>query len=170
MLYRIKQFIWAIESIWKDIDYQYIRRFLNEGEILLFDRLKKSEQYHCIRVCKESIKIVECYGDNVNYEILGKLALLHDIGKSKYHINILIKSILVVMHKVSKGRLSKFSNNPFIDIYYNHGKKGVVILTETSKNKGCYSREFLDAVENHHSLKSSTNILLNILREADNKN
>lgn len=170
MLYRIKQLIWAIRSIWKEIDYEYVRGFLNKDEILLFKKLKKSEQYHCIRVCRDSIKIAKSYGNNINYEMVGKLALLHDIGKSEYHINILTKAILVVVHKISKGNLKKFSNKPFIDIYYNHGKKGVIILTDNSKNKGDYSREFLDAIEKHHSLKSSTNILLNILREADNKN
>lgn len=56
MIYRIKQAIWAISSNFKEIDYTYINKYLDKNEIILFNKLKRSEKYHCIRVCYDCFK------------------------------------------------------------------------------------------------------------------
>lgn len=177
MLYRVKQVMWAISSSFKDIDYEYINRYLDKDEIALFNKLKRSEKYHCIRVCHDCLRINSENKFNIDEMVVGKVALLHDIGKIEHSLNLIEKSILVILNKISKGNLKNFSNFKAIDIYYNHGVKGKnILLREQNKNalRNTYNNEFLNAIENHHksiiddSLKN--NILLKVLLEADNLN
>ncbi len=179
MLYRVKQVMWAISSNFKDIDYDYVNKYLNKNEVTLFNKLKHSEMHHCIRVCHDCLRINSENKLNVDKIILGKVALLHDIGKIEYKLNLIEKSLLVILNKVTRGGLKKFSSFKSVDIYYNHGIKGKsILLKEQNKNKdnlhNTYSEEFLDAIENHHSNISygnlSNNVLLRILVEADNIN
>ncbi len=177
MLYRVKQVIWAINSNFKKIDYNYINKYLDKDEVLLFNKLRHSEKYHCIRVCKDCLKINSVNKLKMDKITLGKVALLHDIGKSDYSLNLIIKSLLVILHKITKGKLKKFSNFKSIDVYYNHGVKGKnILLNEQNKDRmnNKYSKEFLSAIENHHKYMNlndlNNNILLRILIEADNMN
>lgn len=165
MLYRVKQFMWAIKGNFQEIDYNFIKKYLDDDELELFNRLTKGEQYHCIRVCNDSIKIAKEKNINVNLNLLCKAALLHDIGKIDYHLNVFKKSILVLLHKASKGKLRNFSNIKAVDTYYNHSKNGIKKLDNDK-----YSKEFLQVISEHHNTKDYNNVLLNIIREADNKN
>ena len=48
MLYRVKQFLWAIGSNFKEIDYKYVDKFLDSKEKELFNKLKHNEKHHSI--------------------------------------------------------------------------------------------------------------------------
>ena len=177
MIYRIKQAIWAISSNFKEIDYTYINKYLDKNEIILFNKLKRSEKYHCIRVCYDCLRINSENKLNIDEVVLAKLALLHDIGKIDYGLNLIEKSILVILNKITKGALKNFSNFKSVDVYYNHGLKGKnILLREQKKNlsSNLYNDEFLNAIENHHKNANdkifNNNILLKILLEADNIN
>lgn len=172
MIYRIKQVIWAISCSFVNIDYNYIAQYLNEDEIILFNKLKHSEKHHCIRVCNDCLRINKEKNLNANEVLLGKLALLHDIGKIEYKLNIIKKSILVILNKLTDGKLKSFSKFKSVDIYYNHGLKGKNILLQQTIVKNNYSDDFLDAIENHHKCinNKNNNVLLEILIEADNIN
>lgn len=165
MLYRVKQFVWAIKSNFEKIDDDFITQYLNKEEIKLFSRLNTSEQQHSIRVSKEAIRIINERNINLDINIVAKVTLLHDIGKQEYQLNVIEKSILVLLHKFTRGGLEKYSNIKSIDTYYNHSKKGANILRAFN-----YSDEFLEAIQKHHSINKTNNVLLDILREADNKN
>lgn len=166
-LYRIKQFIWGIESYFKDIDNDYLEIFLNENEILLFNKLRQNDKHHSIRVCKEAISILKSKKINVDVNKLAKAALLHDVGKGEYGLNLIEKSILVMLNRVTNGKIKKYKNIKHIDIYYNHPEKGAEVL----KQFNIYDKEFLDTIRYHHSSdKREKNILLDIIRESDNKN
>ena len=39
--YRIKQFIWGFIALFKEIDYTYVTKFLNENEIKIFNKRQK---------------------------------------------------------------------------------------------------------------------------------
>ena len=85
----------------------------------------------------------------------------------KYSLNIFEKSTLVILNKITNGKLRRLDNIKNIDIYYNHGEKGARLLKEYNK----YDKEFLEAIEFHHNDKfSGNNKLLDIIRESDNKN
>ena len=97
---------------------------------------------------------------------MAKIALLHDIGKINKSLSVFDKCMVVILDKVTKGGLKKFNNNMKIDVYYNHGRMAYELL----KNIGNYDKEFLQAVQMHHSKETYKNIYLQILKEMDDKN
>lgn len=163
-LYRVKQFVWAIKSLSEDIDNKYVNKFLNKEERKLFNKLKKSDKQHCIRVSKDALSLSK--ERNINSNRVAKAALLHDIGKGEYGLNIVEKSILVILHKVSNGELKRFNKFKAVDTYYNHGEKGADLL----KKFNVYDKEFLDTIRYHHDKKINGSKLLEIIRESDNRN
>lgn len=167
MTYRIKQFFWAISANFKELDYFYVELFLNEYEMSLFKMLKKGEQQHCIRVSKDCVNIAKDKGINSEEQLkkLSKLGLLHDIGKLYYPLNTIKKSFLVLGKKLSNNKMSKFQKIKAIYIYYNHGDKAFNYLRESD-----YDTDFVEAIKGHHSMKNEKNILLDILKEADDMN
>jgi putative nucleotidyltransferase with HDIG domain len=162
-LYRIKQFIWSINTHINEDDIRYIKNILNKDELKLFNRLAKNEQKHCIRVSRDVEGFL--FNKGVKNDILVKVALLHDIGKIRKKVNIINKSIIVILHRLTKGNLKKFSNIEDINIYYNHGKIGAQILKEYG-----YNNKFLYLVENHHNTIVLSDKELNIIKYFDNKN
>lgn len=165
--YRFKQFIWGFESYFKGINTHYIDTFLNDSEKELFNKLKHNEKYHCIRVCKDAIDIARYKGNNIDINRVAKAALLHDVGKSEYSLSLFEKSALVVLNKITKGKLKNYNNIRSVDIYYNHAEKGANILKEFK----VYDKEFLDSVRYHHYNENiMENELLQIIKESDDKN
>lgn len=167
MFYRIKQFLWAVTSYFKKVDYDYIDKYLNEKEKDLFKKLTKIDKQHSIRVSKDVLKYAEKAIEDIEIdkEYLGKLGLLHDIGKVQNPLNSIEKSLMVIVHKISKGNIKKYCNYRIIDAYYNHGKKGAEMLRKLG-----YNRKFLEVVENHHNEDVRNNKLLEILKFSDDKN
>lgn len=163
-LYRVKQFVWAIKSLSEDIDNKYVNKFLNKEERKLFNKLRKSDKQHCIRVSKDALSLSK--ERKINSNRVAKAALLHDIGKGEYGLNIVQKSILVILHKVSKGELKRFNNFKAVDTYYNHAEKGADLL----KRFNVYDKEFLDTIRYHHDKNIRDSKLLDIIRESDNRN
>lgn len=164
MIYRVKQFLWAITSIFKKVDSEILERYLNNREMNLFKGLKKSEQHHSIRVCKDSLKL--CAENNLDRTKMAKISLLHDIGKTEGSLNIIEKSILVILNKITKGSISNIKDNKKIDLYYNHPIKGINILSALNE----YDDEFLEAIKFHHSNELHNNKYLEILKICDEKN
>lgn len=163
-LYRVKQFFWAVKSLSEDVDTAYVNKFLNKKERNLFNKLRKIDKQHCIRVSKDAVRLSE--GKNINLNRVAKVALLHDIGKSEYSLNIVEKSMLVILNKVTKGSLKKYNKIKAIDSYYNHAEKGANLL----KHFNTYDKEFLDTVRYHHNNKINGSKLLDLIRESDNRN
>lgn len=166
MFYRLKQFYWGVICSFKSIDYEFLKMYLNEEELNLFSKLKTNEMHHCIRVAKSALKFaedIECNGMSKNYFI--KACLLHDIGKIGINISIVDKSLLVIVDRISRGKIKKYNNIKKIDVYYNHPKIGYNIL----KPYG-YSDEFLYLILNHHNHDIKDNKNLNILIRCDSIN
>lgn len=168
MIYRVKQFFWHVTSRWQSIDNKLIKKYLNKKEIEIFNRLNVSEQQHCIRVCNDALKKVNKENIEINKNKLAKVALLHDVGKTMKSLNVMDKSIMVILDKFTKGSLRNYTNIKKIDVYYNHPKEGVRILEDLYR----YDNEFLEVVKKHHkeSKESEDNVYLKIIRECDNKN
>ncbi len=158
-LYRIKQFYWAITSTISLKDKDFLKKYLNENEINLFNKLAVYEQKHCIKTAQDIKKI---YSTN---EILIKAALLHDIGKVSKPLNLLEKSFVVVLGHLFKNKIRRYENIKIIDSYYNHGENGYKIL----KGYG-YDERFLYLVKNHHNNDIIGDNELNILKQYDNQN
>ncbi|MGL6108219.1 HDIG domain-containing metalloprotein [Romboutsia sp.] len=165
---RVKQFyINATDRMNKE-DYRYVKSILNEEEFILFDKLLKSEKKHCVRNAKEIENIID---NNItqeveiikNRDLLIKVALLHDIGKIRKKINIIDKSIIVILNKVTKGRLKDFEKSKKVQCYYNHSEYSYEILKNINNNQ-----LFLNIIKNHHN--ETDDKLINFFQIIDDKN
>ena len=162
--YRVKQFIWAITSHFKEIDKEITKKYLDKDEQKLFDKLRMEDKHHCIRVCDDALKIKN---DKIDKNKLAKIALLHDIGKGSKGLNVLDKSVLVILDKITNGNLRRYEKNKKINMYYNHPKESVKLLKKTQHK---YDVEFLEAIEKHHYKEDNSNIYLKIIKDCDDKN
>lgn len=165
MFYRVRQFIWALSAYWKDIDYNFVNKHLDKDEKKLFNMLSKCDKYHCFRVAKDAEDLAYDEG-KINKEDLIKACLLHDIGKINKSPNPIEKGILVILDKVTSGRLRKFNGIKKIDVYYNHPIRGVEILEKNNK----YTKDFMEAIEKHHLSEKTDNKILEIIKYCDNRN
>ena len=99
MIYRIKQFFWALTAQITQEEQKFIKHYLSPQEIELFDKLKIYEQKHSVNVAKALQKDITY--DNPKEMI--RVGLLHDIGKIKYPIGPVRKSIMVLLDKFTRG-------------------------------------------------------------------
>jgi len=162
-LYRIKQFYWCITAKLDDEDIKFVNKYLNEEERKLFSMLIEYEQKHSIKVTRDVIK--ECEKRNIESKELIKAALLHDIGKITNRLTIIDKSAIVLLDKFTKGKLKKAKGIKKIEVYYNHGEKGVKLLMPYG-----YDERLLYLIKNHHNNLIAGDIELDILRKCDNNN
>ncbi|MBC2582392.1 HDIG domain-containing metalloprotein [Clostridium sp. DJ247] len=161
--YRIKQFFWSINSKVSDSDIKFINRNLSKEELNLFYKLSNAEQKHSIRVAQDVEDV--CKKHSISSSLLIKAALLHDIGKTMANLSIFDKSILVILDKITKGSIKKFSGISKVKVYYDHAKIGANILRKYN-----YDLKLIYLIENHHNVNINDNKELNILRICDNKN
>lgn len=163
-LYRIKQFYWSITSKIDSNDMKIIDEYLNKEEKTFFYKLSTYEQKHSVNVARDMIDV--CKKNNIKENYLIKAALLHDIGKINKKINPIVKSILVVLDNISKGKIKKYDRIKVVDVYYNHGYKGYKLLKDT----GNYDERFLYLIKNHHNHNIKGNEKLDLLKSCDSRN
>ena len=162
MLYRVKQFLWALTAKLTQEEKLFIKKHLSTQEQSLFGTLKIYEQKHSVLVAKEVAKL---YDDKDRLKVI-KASLLHDIGKTIYPIGPIRKSIMVLLDHFTKGKVAKYPILPMIKCYYNHPYLGYKLLLE----KGHYDEGFLDLIKNHHLPEAAQHSeALKILRECDSK-
>lgn len=159
MINRLKQFFLSIFSKFTKEDDIYIRSKFNKETLDLFLKLSVYEKKHSILVSKAIER--ELKKDNIIDEEIVISGLLHDIGKTKYKVNILTKSLIVVIDYITKGWIKRFKRSEAIDIFYNHGTIGYDILEDIG-----YSERVILNVLNHHN-KSINNEDLALIRKYD---
>lgn len=162
-LYRVKQFYLSIVSRINDEDIDFLKTHLETYELQLFHQLPTYEQKHCINVARD----VKTTSDSRNLEskTLIKVALLHDIGKIYNSMNPIDKSIMVIMNRITHGKIRDYKRNKNVNIYYNHGDIGYNLL-----KKYGYDDRFLFLVKNHHNNNIDQDIELDLLKECDDRN
>lgn len=142
MIYRVKQFFWAITAKLTPEEQDFIKQYLSEEEEKLFNQLKVYEQKHCINVAKALQNEVQ----DMNQENMIRAGLLHDIGKIKYPIGPIRKSMMVLLDKFTKGKIAKYTRLGMVRCYYEHPQLGYELL----KQKSGYQDEFLRFIQQHH--------------------
>lgn len=162
IFYRIKQFCLAITAEVSEEEEDFVASYLTLQEQELFYRLQVSEQKHCVNVASG----IKSESLSVNKEHLIRLGLLHDIGKIKVKLTPIDKAIIVVLDKLSGGKLKKYSRYKKVNSYYNHGEIGYEILKEIAG----YDPLFLQTIKNHHGEASKDNKPLQILQKWDDRN
>ncbi|APM37270.1 HD family phosphohydrolase [Clostridium kluyveri] len=145
-------------------DIKFVTNILNVKELELFNKLSIQEQKHSIKVAYD-IKFFCKENNEIDMDLLLKAALLHDIGKIYRKLNLIDKSIIVLLNSISKGKIKSFFKNEKINVYYNHGRIGRELLERIKCDK-----KLLYLVEHHHNFEIYNNLELNTLRFYDKKN
>lgn len=156
MFYRIGQFIKAVTAKVTTEDLNFVKQYLNEKELELFFKLKLYEQRHCIDVANQ-LRIMTLE----DAEMI-KLGLLHDIGKIRYPLHPIEKSVIVVLDRLTAGRIKKYNKYKIVKCYYEHPQIGYDLL----QTLGTYEEGFLKLVQKHHQKENNPKLLL--LQQADN--
>ena len=162
-IYRVKQFYMSIVSRINDEDIGFLKIHLETYELQLFHQLPTYEQKHCINVARDVKKTSD--SRELKSKTLIKVALLHDIGKIYNSMNPIDKSIMVIMNRITHGKIRSYKKNKNVNIYYNHGDIGYNLL-----KKYGYDDRFLFLVKNHHNNNIVQDIELDLLKECDDKN
>ena len=165
---RVKQFYINVTDKMTEKDYDYAKAILNKEELKLFMKLSKSEQKHSIRIARDIEFIIDNKETNdeeilKNRNLLVRSALLHDIGKITKRLNVIDKSIIVILNKITRGKLKNIEKSKKIQCYYNHSIYGYEILKDIISDE-----LILDIVKNHHI--NSDNNIVNFFKNIDDKN
>ncbi|MHC1746981.1 MAG: HD domain-containing protein [Cellulosilyticaceae bacterium] len=173
MIYRIKQFFWTITAKLSAEEKNFIQQYLFQEEQALFNKLKVYEQKHCITVAK-GLEAYYANKENCRNEEkceMIRVGLLHDIGKIKYPIGPVRKSIMVLLNHFTKGTAKRWHRLKMVKCYYNHPQIGYEMLKECHQ----YTEQFLMLVKEHQNSVENTSHekdymeKITVLQQYDNK-
>ena len=100
---RLKQGIRAIFSFIQPVDYRLVGEILDPSLMILFRRMRRSEQLHSLRVMKTLVA--------QGYREIDVLiaALLHDCGKSRYLFTLPERVLVVLVKKLAPKAFLRWS-------------------------------------------------------------
>lgn len=171
LLYRFKQFWFAVAAGMTDEDRNFARQYLNLKEAALFFSLPAFEQKHAVvvaRKMREEGKGVR----GVEERKLIRLGLLHDVGKAAERLSIVDKSVLVIAHRffpklyddlAKQGEES--SSASFFRKFYvhkHHGAIGSELLSKIGE-----SADIVAEVKSHDRPFGSHDVYMRLLDFAD---
>lgn len=108
-----------VSNEFKKISEEINLNKLNTTKDLLSEESEPIEKIKEIISQKGEQIIKDCILEN--REMFIKAGLLHDIGKSVKRINIIDKSIIVILNKLTSGNLKKLKNKK-VQCYYKHSE------------------------------------------------
>lgn len=160
MLYRIRQFVQAVRAKIDEEEIELIKCYLSEDEQELFFKLLVHEQKHCVLVAKG---LKEACDNQKKQSELIRLGLLHDIGKIKYPLSPIEKGIIVILDRLTKGKISKFKDVKMVKCYYEHASASYEMLNQI----GIYEERFLNIIRDHHNPHIEGDENLRLLKKYD---
>jgi hypothetical protein len=161
MVYRVKQFIWAVTARLTKDDISFINSYLDNYERKLFFSLSLSIQVHSVKVARDVLS--ECLKRNIDDIFLIKAGLLHDIGQANRGLNIITKSIVVILNRLFPRWTKRLSGIGFINAYLNHPEIALDYLDMEDE----YIKYL---IRNHHNYNVEADEKLRILQLADSRN
>ena len=126
---RLQQGVRALIAFTHPVDYDLAGQYLNEPQMTLFKRMKRSEQLH-------SLNVLRHLGD-VSQDV-AVAALLHDCGKICHPLAIWQKSLAVIIRKIAPNRYWSWSKQSAKNWWYKpfvvaecHPQWGADLVAET---------------------------------------
>jgi HD-GYP domain-containing protein (c-di-GMP phosphodiesterase class II) len=169
MFYRFVQFYKAIHPKINPEEKTFVKKNLSPLQIKLFYRQSQVEQRHALDVANDLISqtISQLSISQTELTTLITAALLHDCGKSLFHIHIWQRIFIVLFFKMpfQMQKIICSKNNVFsrtIKLYKKHPHIG----SHLAKKAGA-SSEITALIKYHHEPNSTLGLLL---YNADNRN
>ncbi len=171
MVYRLQQGVRALFAFSQEVDWALVERYLSPPLLALFRQMDRGEQLHSLAVLRD----VLAQGDTPTD--LAIVALLHDVGKSRYPISVWQKTWAVIVRAVapslyyrwSKGSPLNLWQRPFV-VYEQHPLWSAELLRAAgASDVDCW-------LAAHHAIKGevaptpSQSEWLKRLQQADDKN
>ena len=101
-LYRIKQGVLGLLALAAPTDYAELEPVLTPEMLALFRRMRRSEQWHSLRVMRALVAQGHTHPD------LLVAALLHDSGKARYRYTLLGRTLVVLAKRVAPRRFERW--------------------------------------------------------------
>lgn len=174
MKQRVLQFFHALTAHLCESDHVFVRRYLRDGECVLFYAMDVIDQRHALHTAYTALELARGEND-IDETFLVRIALLHDVGRVKGDLGLWGKVAVVLLDRClphfsrRAAALSRESIFGFwrhaLYVYYHHAEIG----SEKLRLLGCVKEAF--AVRLHHSPpESSEPAELCLLRRADSMN
>src|SRR3989339_651693 len=108
IIYRTKQFIFALSAKMSEEDKIFVRQNLDIKEAALFFSLPEYEQKHCVVVSRRMYAESRDRKDLDSKKII-RLGLLHDVGKAAIKLSIFTKASMVMIKRLATPVYDFFS-------------------------------------------------------------
>lgn len=102
---RIKQGVRALAAFTQPVERELAADYLNDAQLALFDRMKRSEQLHSLNV----LRSLQVQPEGEPSDSLAVAALLHDVGKIRGPLAIWQKSLAVLVRAFAPGVFTAWS-------------------------------------------------------------
>ena len=104
--HRLRQFLLAFHPPARPVETTRLTPYLTPAQLALFRQLQGSEQWHALLMLD---KLTASGADDRH---LLAAALLHDIGKIHYPLHTWERVLIVLMKRVSPGRVQRWGQEP----------------------------------------------------------
>ena len=100
---RMRQGLAALIAFARPVDFGAAAEVLSAQQMALFQRMRRSEQLHALRV----LQILQAQGHH--HPDLLTAALLHDVGKSRYPLTLPERTLVVLMRRLLPHLAARWS-------------------------------------------------------------
>lgn len=171
-LQRVQQGIRALLAFATPLDAHLAQQHLSQAELIAFQQMSRAEQLHSLNVLRDVLAQAD-----VTPNALAVVALLHDVGKSRYHLAVWQKTIAVLVkafiprlsNHLSRDETLNFWRAPFTVRTY-HPKWSAEILRDCQSDAvAIWLAEHHQDIADLHSEHPNFQLLCR-LQEADDAN
>jgi putative nucleotidyltransferase with HDIG domain len=175
LIKRTRQFFRAVFSTMEDTDHAFVQQILSNTEKQLFYSMNNAVQKHCVNVARIAQDLLKDRPE-INHNLVLRVALLHDLGKSADNIALMDRVLYVLACKLTPSLVYKLAKpgvsgicanlrNSFF-VHVNHEEFGATIA-----QKACLDDNFIYLVRNHHNqTEAAISPELAVLLKADELN
>ena len=128
--HRVGQGLRALLAPWSPLEQSLAQQYLSPAELAAFRTMSRTEQLHSLNVLRDVLK-----QQPESPGALAAAALLHDVGKSRYHLAVWQKTLAVLLaalhpslaRSIGQGESLSALRAPFA-VSVHHAKWGAEIL------------------------------------------
>ncbi len=173
MMKRIRQFFHAVFAAVSAEDRAFLEENLNRGQQALFFGMSVPDQCHALRTAQTAISLAGNAEEKVDFPLLTRCALLHDIGRRDGEFSIFWKCFAVLFADLFPSQAQDYGDGVHGDgvlyrkmrVYYHHAEIGADMLLREG-----FAAE-AEIVRRHHKAPAEDDPPeLRILRMADEMN